>query len=228
MAMTLDELRQLDPKEIGSWPLPIQLSVLVVIVLLLTGFGYWQVWSAQLEQLEAGRAKEEELKTVYLDKKSKAINLDAYKQQLLEIEESFGAMLKQLPKKSEMDALLTEINQVGLGRGLQFELFKPGNEELKSETAELPVTVKVAGSYHDLSAFVSDVAQLSRIVTLSDVKIEPIKDDGRKGGAIVDKDKLGALGLSLSAPARTYRYLDPEEALAVKKAAKADKKAGKK
>ena len=191
MAMTLDELRQLDPKEIGSWPLPIQLSVLVVIVLLLTGFGYWQVWSAQLEQLEAGRAKEEELKTVYLDKKSKAINLDAYKQQLLEIEESFGAMLKQLPKKSEMDALLTEINQVGLGRGLQFELFKPGNEELKSETAELPVTVKVAGSYHDLSAFVSDVAQLSRIVTLSDVKIEPIKDDGRKGGAIVDKDKLG-------------------------------------
>jgi type IV pilus assembly protein PilO len=220
MAMTLDELRQLDPKEIGSWPLPIQLSVLVVIVLLLTGFGYWQVWSAQLEQLEAGRAKEEELKTVYLDKKSKAINLDAYKQQLLEIEESFGAMLKQLPKKSEMDALLTEINQVGLGRGLQFELFKPGNEELKSETAELPVTVKVAGSYHDLSAFVSDVAQLSRIV--------PIKDDGRKGGAIVDKDKLGDLGLLLSATARTYRYLDPEEALAVKKAAKADKKAGKK
>ena len=201
MAMTLDELRQLDPKEIGSWPLPIQLSVLVVIVLLLTGFGYWQVWSAQLEQLEAGRAKEEELKTVYLDKKSKAINLDAYKQQLLEIEESFGAMLKQLPKKSEMDALLTEINQVGLGRGLQFELFKPGNEELKSETAELPVTVKVAGSYHDLSAFVSDVAQLSRIVTLSDVKIEPIKDDGRKGGAIVDKDKLGDLGLLLSATA---------------------------
>lgn len=211
MAMTLDELRQLDPKEIGSWPLPVQLSVLLVIVALLVGFGYFQIWSPQLEQLDAGKAKEGELKTVYLDKKSKAINLDAYKQQLLEIEESFGAMLKQLPKKSEMDALLTEINQVGLGRGLQFELFKPGNEELKSETAELPVTVKIAGSYHDLSAFTSDVAQLSRIVTLSDIKVEPSKE----------------FGMLLSATARTYRYLDPEEALAVKKAAKSDKKAGK-
>jgi type IV pilus assembly protein PilO len=110
-----------------------------------------------------------------------------------------------------MDALLTEINQVGLGRGLQFELFKPGKEELKTETAELPVTVKVAGSYHDLAAFASDVAQLSRIVTLSDVKVEPNKD----------------FGMLLSTTARTYRYLDPEEALAVKKAAKADKKAGK-
>ncbi len=211
MAMTLDELRQLDPKEIGSWPLPVQLSVLVLIVALLVGFGYLQVWSPQFEQLEAGKAKEQELKTLYLDKKSKAVNLDAYKQQLLEIEESFGAMLKQLPKKSEMDALLTEINQVGLGRGLQFELFKPGQEELKTETAELPVTVKVAGSYHDLAAFASDVAQLSRIVTLSDVKVEPNKD----------------FGMLLSTTARTYRYLDPEEALAVKKAAKADKKAGK-
>lgn len=211
MAMTLDELRQLDPKEIGSWPLPVQLSVLLLIVALLVGFGYFQIWSPQLEQLDAGKVKEDELKTVYLDKKSKAINLDAYKQQLLEIEESFGAMLKQLPKKSEMDALLTEINQVGLGRGLQFELFKPGNEELKSETAELPVTVKIAGSYHDLAAFTSDVAQLSRIVTLSDIKIEPSKE----------------FGMLLSATARTYRYLDPEEALAVKKAAKSDKKAGK-
>lgn len=211
MAMTLDELRQLDPKEIGSWPLPVQLSVLLLIVALLVGFGYFQIWSPQLEQLDAGKVKEDELKTVYLDKKSKAINLDAYKQQLLEIEESFGAMLKQLPKKSEMDALLTEINQVGLGRGLQFELFKPGNEELKTETAELPVTVKIAGSYHDLAAFTSDVAQLSRIVTLSDIKIEPSKE----------------FGMLLSATARTYRYLDPEEALAVKKAAKSDKKAGK-
>lgn len=211
MAMTLDELRQLDPKEIGSWPLPVQLSVLLVIVASLVGFGYFQIWSPQLELLEAGKTKEGELKTVYLDKKAKAINLDAYKQQLLEIEESFGAMLKQLPKKSEMDALLTEINQVGLGRGLQFELFKPGTEELKTETAELPVTVKIAGSYHDLAAFTSDVAQLSRIVTLSDIKVEPSKE----------------FGMLLSATARTYRYLDPEEALAVKKAAKSDKKAGK-
>ncbi|MFO1379935.1 MAG: type 4a pilus biogenesis protein PilO [Chitinivorax sp.] len=209
--MTLDELRQLDPKQIGSWPLPVQLTVLLVIMALLIAAGYFQIWSPQLEQIDAGKQKEEELKKVFLDKKAKAVNLDAYKQQLLEIEQSFGAMLKQLPKKSEVDALLTEINQVGLGRGLQFQLFKPGAEELKTETAELPVTIKIAGSYHDLSAFVSDVAQLSRIVTLGDVSVEPDKE----------------FGMLLSTTARTYRYLDPEEALAVKKANK-DKKAGQK
>lgn len=211
MAMTLEELKQLDPKQIGSWPIPVQLAVLLSIMALLVALGYFQIWSPQLEQLEAGKQKEEELKQVFLDKKAKAVNLDAYKQQLLEIEQSFGAMLKQLPKKSEVDALLTEINQVGLGRGLQFQLFKPEPEELKTETAELPVTIKIAGSYHDLAAFVSDVAQLSRIVTLGDMSLEPDKE----------------FGMLLGTTARTYRYLDAEEALAVKKANKdKSKKAG--
>jgi len=209
--MTLDEMRQLDPKQIGSWPLPVQIGVLLIVMGLLIGLGYFQVWAPQLEQIDAGKAKEEELKQVYLDKKARAVNLDAYKQQLLEIEQSFGAMLKQLPKKSEVDALLTEINQVGLGRGLHFQLFKPGPEEMKTETAELPVSIKIAGSYHDLAAFTSDVAQLSRIVTLGDMSLEPDKE----------------FGMLLGTTARTYRYLDAEEALAVKKANKEkDKKAG--
>ncbi len=211
MAMTLDEMRQLDPKQIGSWPLPVQIGVLLIVMGLLIGLGYFQIWAPQLEQIDAGKAKEEELKQVYLDKKARAVNLDAYKQQLLEIEQSFGAMLKQLPKKSEVDALLTEINQVGLGRGLHFQLFKPGPEEMKTETAELPVSIKIAGSYHDLAAFTSDVAQLSRIVTLGDMSLEPDKE----------------FGMLLGTTARTYRYLDAEEALAVKKANKEkDKKAG--
>jgi len=209
--MTLDEMRQLDPKQIGSWPLPVQIGVLLIVMGLLIGLGYFQIWAPQLEQIDAGKAKEEELKQVYLDKKARAVNLDAYKQQLLEIEQSFGAMLKQLPKKSEVDALLTEINQVGLGRGLHFQLFKPGPEEMKTETAELPVSIKIAGSYHDLAAFTSDVAQLSRIVTLGDMSLEPDKE----------------FGMLLGTTARTYRYLDAEEALAVKKANKEkDKKAG--
>lgn len=211
MAMTLDEMRQLDPKQIGSWPLPVQIGVLLIVMGLLIGLGYFQIWAPQLEQIDAGKAKEEELKQVYLDKKARAVNLDAYKQQLLEIEQSFGAMLKQLPKKSEVDALLTEINQVGLGRGLHFQLFKFGSEEMKTETAELPVSIKIAGSYHDLAAFTSDVAQLSRIVTLGDMSLEPDKE----------------FGMLLGTTARTYRYLDAEEALAVKKANKEkDKKAG--
>ncbi|WP_184035316.1 type 4a pilus biogenesis protein PilO [Chitinivorax tropicus] len=214
--MTLDELRNLDPKDAGNWPLPVQLGSLMLILLIAAGLGYWQVWMPQLEQLDAGRAEEEQLKTTYLDKKGKAVNLDAYKQQLIEIEQSFGAMLKQLPKKSEIDSLLTEVNQVGLGRGLQFLLFKPGAEIKTAEMAELPVEIRVGGSYHDFSAFASDIAQLSRIVTLNDINIKVPEDANEKKN----------FPLVLSALAKTYRYLDPEEALAVKKA-EADKKKSK-
>ena len=207
--MTLDELRQLDPKDIGNWPLPVQLGSLVIIISLVLGLGYWQVWSGQLDDLEAGRTDEAKLKETFLDKKGKAVNLDAYKQQLYEIEQSFGAMLKQLPKKSEIDALLTEVNQVGLGRGLQFILFKPGPEIKTTEMAELPVEVRVGGSYHDFAAFASDIAQLSRIVTLNDIEVKVPEDDKERK----------EYGFVLSAIAKTYRYLEPEEALAVKKAA---------
>jgi len=166
---------------------------------------YFLDWSSQLEQLDADTQKEAQLKQEFLDKKKQAVNLDLYRKQLSEIEQSFGALLKQLPNKSEMDALLTDINQAGLGRGLQFELFKPAPQETRTEYyAELPVTIKVTGSYHDLGAFTSDVAKMPRIVLLQDISISGGKDTT----------------LTMDAIAKTYRYLDEEEAATQRKAAK--------
>jgi type IV pilus assembly protein PilO len=212
--MTLEELRRLNPREIGSWPVLPKLGALVALLLLILLGGYWFDWSDQWTQLQASRQKEGELRTQYLDKKRQAINLEAYRKQLADIEQSFGAMLKQLPNKSEMEALLSDINQAGLGRGLQFELFKPNTQEIMSEFyAELPITIKLAGNYHDIGAFASDVSQLSRIVTLNNVALG------------IDKDNK----LVMDATARTFRYLDEEEIatqkrLAREKAEKARKK----
>lgn len=213
--MRLDEIRRLNPKEIASWPLAPKLAGLFLVFLLLLGAGYWFVWQYQLEELDAAKKKEQELRTTFLEKKKKAINLDAYRKQLADIEQSFGALLKQLPNKSEMDALLTDINQAGLGRGLQFELFRPASQEAMSDFyAELPITLKVSGNYHDMGAFASDVAQLPRIVTLNDLAISS------------GKDGL----LTMDAIAKTYRYLDEEEVARQKKAIrdKAVKERGKK
>jgi type IV pilus assembly protein PilO len=203
--MTLDELRRLDPREIGSWPVAPKLGALVVVLGLLLAAGYWFDWSNQWDQLNAARQKEAELRNQFLDKKRQAINLEAYRKQLADIEQSFGAMLKQLPNKSEMEALLSDINQAGLGRGLQFELFKPAAQEIMSDFyAELPISIKLAGNYHDIGAFASDDSQLSRIVTLNNVALSMDKD-GR---------------LIMDATARTFRYLDDEEVAAQKKAAR--------
>lgn len=213
--MRLDELRRLKPKDISSWPLAPKLATLLLALLLLLVAGYWFVWQHQIEELDSATKKEGELRTAFLDKKKRAINLEAYRKQLSDIEQSFGALLKQLPNKSEMDALLTDINQAGLGRGLQFELFRPASQEAMSEFyAELPITLKVSGNYHDMGAFASDVAQLPRIVTLNDVTISSGKD--------------GAL--TMDAIAKTYRYLDEDEVARQKKAAreKAAKEKGKK
>jgi type IV pilus assembly protein PilO len=201
--MRLDEIRRLNPKEIASWPLIPKLATLFLFFLLLLGAGYWFVWQHQIGELDAAKKKEEELRTTFLEKKKKAINLDAYRKQLADIEQSFGALLKQLPNKSEMDALLTDINQAGLGRGLQFELFRPASQESMSDFyAELPITLKVSGNYHDMGAFASDVAQLPRIVTLNDLSISAAKDGS----------------LTMDAVAKTYRYLDEEELARQKKA----------
>jgi type IV pilus assembly protein PilO len=201
--MTLDELRQLNPKDIGSWPvLPKILALLLLLVGIMVA-GWFLDWTHQLDELNASREKEAELRTKFLAKKEQAINLDAYRKQLADIEQSFGAMLKQLPNKSEMEALLSDINQAGLGRGLQFELFKPAAQEIMSDFyAELPITLKVSGNYHDLGAFTSDVAQLSRIVTLNNL------------GLATDKDGK----LVMDATARTFRYLDEDEVAARRKA----------
>jgi type IV pilus assembly protein PilO len=203
--MTLDDLRNLNPRDIGNWPVLPKLGALVILLIALVFAGYWFDWKGQLETLASARAKEQDLRTAFLDKKKQAVNLEAYRKQLAEIEESFGEMLKQLPNKSEMEALLTDINQAGLGRGLQFELFRPAPREIVREFyAELPITVKVIGNYHDMGAFASDVGQLSRIVTLNDVSIQTGKDGV----------------LTMDATARTFRYLDDDEVAAQRKAAR--------
>ena len=203
--MTLDELRNLDPKQIGSWPVLPKLGALLAILLLLIIASYFLDWQGQLEAIDAAQQKETTLRATFLEKKKQAIDIEAYRKQLADIEKSFGTLLKQLPGKSEMEALLTDINQAGLGRGLQFELFKPNTTENMSEFyAELPITIRVTGGYHDMGAFASDISKLSRIVLLNDVQLTQNKD-----GAI-----------TMDAVAKTYRYLDEDELAKQKKAAK--------
>ena len=200
----LEEFRQLNPKDPGTWPLVPKIAALLAILIVIPVAGFFLHTQDQLDQLEAGRNQEKKLKDDYLGKKRLAVNLDLYKQQLREIDTQFGALLKQLPNKSQMDALLVDINQAGLGRGLQFELFKPAaNETVREFYAELPIAVKVVGVYHDMGAFASDVGQLSRIVTLNNVVIATAKD----GNLVMD------------VTARTFRYLDDEEVAAQRKAA---------
>jgi len=204
--MTLDDIRRLNIREAGSWPLAPKAVALTLIFVLILVVGGLLDWRDQLETLDRAQTQEQKLKESYASKKAKAVNLELYVQQQREIEQSFGALLKQLPNKSEMDALLTDINQAGLGRGLQFELFKPAAQErLADFYAELPISVKVTGSYHDMGAFASDVAQLPRIVTLNDLAIT---------------NNQGTL--TMDAVAKTFRYLDEDE-IAKQKRAAADK-----
>lgn len=202
--MKLDDLRRLDPKNPGGWPQPVKLLALLVLLVVVVATGAVLDWKDQWETLDRARQEEQKLKDTFLAKKKEAINLDIHKQQLKDIEQSFGALLKQLPNKAEMDALLTDINQAGLNRGLQFDLFKPAPQETFSEFyAELPVSIRVTGSFHDIGGFASDVAALPRIVTVSDISLSTTKDGS----------------LAMDAMARTYRYLDEEEVAKQRKAA---------
>ena len=203
--MTLDDLRRLDPKNIGSWPALPKLGVLLLVLIAIVIASYFLDWQSQLEAIDGAQKKELALRDTFLDKKRQAIDLDAYLRQKDDIEKSFGTLLKQLPGKSEMEALLTDINQAGLGRGLQFELFRPAAAEAVSEFyAELPISIRVTGSYHDMGAFASDISKLSRIVLLNDVALTQAKDGQ----------------IAMDAVAKTYRYLDEEEIAKQKKAAK--------
>ena len=204
-----EDFKSLDPKDIGTWPLLPRVTVLLGVFAALLVAGWWFDWTSQLEELEGKQQQEAKLKDEYLDKKRQAVNLEEHRKQLAEIDKSFGALLKQLPNKAEMEALLIDINQAGLGRGLQFELFKPGKETTKDFYAELPITLKITGIYHDLGAFSADVAKLSRIVSLTNVAVVP-----DKGGQ-----------LKMDAIAMTYRYLDEEELAAQRRAKAAQAKA---
>lgn len=204
----LDDLRSLNLKDIGNWPMLPKMLVLIGIFVAIILGGFLLDWKDQWDTLEAAQAEEGKLKTQYGEKKAKAINFELYVQQLNEVEQSFGALVKQLPNRSEIDALLTDINQAGLGRGLQFELFRPAAQEKMAEFyAELPIKVRITGTYHDMGAFASDVAQLPRIVTLNDVNIT--NDKGV---------------LTFDAEAKTFRYLDDEEIAKQRAAAKAKEK----
>ena len=200
-----EEFQRTNWKDPGTWHTAPKILVLLAILAGIPLGGYFAINQGQLEELEQGQQKEVKLKEDYVNKKKQSINLDLHRQQLREIDTQFGALLKQLPNKSQMDALLVDINQAGLGRGLQFELFRPAPSETRRDFyAELPITVKVTGNYHDMGAFASDVGQLSRIVTLNDVSIIAGNDGN----------------LTMDAVARTFRYLDDDEVADMRRAAK--------
>jgi type IV pilus assembly protein PilO len=199
----LEDIKATNWQDAGTWHAAPKALVLIVVLVVIPVAGYFADTAGQIEALELGHAEEARLKEQYLNKKKQAINLDLHRQQLREINVQFGALLRQLPDKSQMDALLVDINQAGLGRGLQFELFKPGGDAVREFYAELPISVRVTGTYHDMGAFASDIGQLSRIVTLNDVSVSTQKDGN----------------LTMDATARTFRYLSDDEANAQRKAA---------
>lgn len=199
--MTLDDLKNIDLNNVPSWPLPVKIAGIAVICVLLLFGGYWFLIADELAEYEQVQMKEAGLKETYLNKKALAINLPAYKLQMDEMHQAFGTLLRQLPNKTEVPNLLVDITQAGLGRGLNFVLFKPDKEKPQDFYAELPINIKVTGGYHELGQFVSDVAALPRIVTVGNIDIST---DAKTGA------------LTMAAVARTFRYLEPEEIEALK------------
>lgn len=193
--MAISDLRDIDINDIPSWPTWIKISATALVGVAILVAGYWFIVSDQIASLEKEQKEEQILRQTFLEKKALAINLEAYRQQIEEIKETFGVMLKQLPDKTEVPELLIDITQAGLGRGLQFELFKPQNRRIADFYAELPINVSVSGTYHQLGNFVSDVAALPRIVTIGDIVLRPSDNSDR---------------LVMTAVTKTYHYLDEE------------------
>jgi type IV pilus assembly protein PilO len=202
-----EDFKTLDPKDPGLWPLGPRLVILAGLFVGLLAAAWFVGWSGQLEELDQKKQKEEQLKQEWLDKKRQAVNLDAYRKQKQEIDTAFGELLKQLPNKAEMDAMIVDVSQAALTRGLKTELFKPGAESKKDFYAELPISVQMNGGYNDMASFAGDLARLPRIVTLNNIKLKP-------------KDAKSGTFLSLDATVMTYRYLDADELAAQKKAQK--------
>ena len=213
--MTLDELRNIDLRRVGNLSIGAKSLLLLIVFAVIVAGGWWFLWSDQFDRIDQEKQQEMSLRDTWREKKRMAINLDAWRKRLVEIQQSFGALLRQLPNKSEMDALLNDINQAGLGRGLQFDLFRPAAAENMSDFyAELPVTLRVSGHYHELGAFASDLSHLPRIVLLQDMNISVVSAPSPK-----DKSGKDAL-LQMEAVARTYRYLDENELAAQQRAAR--------
>lgn len=191
-----EDFRNLDPQDPGAWPLVPRIAFLIGIVAIVVLVAWWFDWSNQWDSLERSRQEEDKLKQSWTDKKRQAVNLDVLKKQLEEIDQQFGALLRQLPNRAQMDALLQDINQVGLQEGLQFELFKPGADRIHEFYAEMPVHIKVVGTFHELGEFAGGTARMSRIVALNNLAINKVPDSDL---------------LNLEGDVVTYRYLDSEE-----------------
>ncbi len=199
--MNISDLNNLDLKNVAQAPLGVKFLLLVVLAIAIVALGYYMDWSGGLNELDGARAEEQSLRETYMTKRRQAINYDAYKARYRDTEQALAAMVRQLPNKAEIDALLTDVNQAGVSRGLEFDLFRPENEVVTDFYATLPVTIKVSGGYHDLAYFASDVAKLPRIVTMHDIVLTPALTGGR---------------LTMDANIRTYRYLDENEVAAAK------------
>jgi type IV pilus assembly protein PilO len=200
------QFKGLNPNEPGQWPLLPKLATFAVMAIMVVAVAWFWVLTGEQDNLDTERNKEPQLKADYRSKLGQAINLGELRKQRLLVEEYVNQLEKQLPGKAEMDALLSDINQAGLGRGLQFELFRPGQVQVKDYYAELPIALKVSGRYHDIGSFAADIASLSRIVTLHNLSVTTNKDSS---------------ALTMEATARTYRYLDANEIQQVRDASKA-------
>ncbi len=205
------DLNNLDFNNVGAWPVPVKAGLIVVVCILILVAGYFLDIKGQLENLDRARAQEAKLKQEFERKQAKAANLEKYKAQLEEMKKSFGTMLRQLPSKTEVEDLLVDISQTGLAAGVEFQLFQPGQERQIEFYAELPIKMKMTGTYHQFGRFVSGIAALPRIVTLHDINITRDKKSGK---------------LVMEVTAKTYRYMDEAEIAAARKAKKAKRKKG--
>jgi type IV pilus assembly protein PilO len=192
--MTLDDLKNIDVNNMSSWPVPVKIGGILIVCGIVLFAGYWFLIKGELQEYGEAQAQEATLRETYLNKKALAVNLPAYREQMEEMEQTFGSLLRQLPNTTEVPDLLVDITQAGLGRGLEFTLFRPEKEQPKDFYAEMPISVEVRGSYHELAQFVSDVAALPRIVTFGDISITSSAGRDSK--------------LTMSAKAKTYRYLE--------------------
>ena len=212
-------LNELDFENIGSWPLAARMVAVLIVLSAAIGAGYYYFTQEKIAELEGVKAKEQPLKDEFKRKQGKAANLEAYKLQMVEMEKRFGSMLRQLPKKAEVADLLVEISQTGLSNNLEFSLFKPSAEVRKEFYAELPVDIKVTGTYHDFGGFATGIAALPRIVTIHNVGMNPIKASKK-----AELDQEDDAKLTITLVAKTYRYLDQDEISTGKKKKKKRRK----
>ncbi len=203
--MNFEELKDhLEPENIGSAPLSVRLGVILTLCTIIIGAGLWFDTQNQLKELENHQKKEFELKEEFKIKASQAAKLELYKEQLAEMNATFGALLRQLPEKTDVESLLVDVSQTGLASGLEVNKFKPSAEEKKGFYAELPINLEVIGSFHQMATFISGIAALPRIVTISDMKLKPVEKDSKNNASTDGR-------LQMSATAKTYRYLQEDE-----------------